>query len=460
MVFAQRKQSRLGRCLLLLPLVCLGLAGCSAPASASVEPTTTPVTVVIVGTALSASVAPTLRASTTPVLSPIPTLLAVEPSATPAPTPLSEDMRQQIFTEVWTTINDNYLYPDFGGVDWLAVREAFAPRIAEARDDEGFYRLLGEMVGRLNDQHSRFLPPRAADKEDALTSGREEHVGIGVKVLPLHDALLIQHVFPGSPADHAGLQARDRIVAIDGALFSNGDIQGPAGSLVRLTIVRPGEASRDVIITRQLVEGRISPVVRRLEGDIAYLGITTLWVGDMDDQVQAALQAMQAERSLRGVIIDLRSNPGGWRDVLVGLLGHFVHGDVGVFVSRQGETPLIIDDTATPDLRDVPLAVLVDQGTASYAEVMAAILQHEANALVIGTTTAGNTETIYSYELTGGGRLWVAQEGFLLSDATDLEGSGLQPGLWLNVDWTRYSEANDPGIREALDMINQAIGVR
>lgn len=117
-----------------------------------------------------------------------------------------------------------------------------------------------EMVGRLGDEHSRFLPPSDAQRQDVLTSGREEQVGIGVIVLPLSDALLIQHVFPDSPAEQAGLQPRDRIVAIDGASYSQGDIQGPEGSQVRLTVVRPGEASLDLVITRRRSkDGSVQP---------------------------------------------------------------------------------------------------------------------------------------------------------------------------------------------------------
>lgn len=435
------------------------LAGCAA-ASATARPPATPIAVVMAGTIVPP--APTGAPATPAPPSPSPTPgPAAAPSpfaeirtATPAPsptvTPIAEAARQQIFTEVWTTIHENYLYADFRGVDWPAVRDEFAPRVAAAQSNEEFYRLIDEMVARLGDNHSRFLPPQAAAKEDELSSGREEQVGIGVIALPLPDALLIQHVFPDSPADRAGLQARDRILAIDGEFYARRDLQGPAGSQVRLTVLRPGEEEpRDMLITRAKVEGRISPSARRLPGDIGYLSVTTLWVGDMAEQVAVALADINAPRPLRGLIVDLRSNPGGWRSVLTGILGHFVRGEAGNFTSRKGPTPLLIGPGAAPDLRGVPLVVLIDRNTASYAELLAGVLQREAGAKVVGVPSAGNTETIYSYELTGGARLWVAQEGFALSDGADLEGEGVQPDLLLSLDWTRYSEEADPGIREA-----------
>jgi C-terminal processing protease CtpA/Prc len=87
--------------------------------------------------------------------------------------------------------------------------------------------------------------------------------------------------------------------------------------------------------------------------------------------------------------------------------------------------------------------------------VLAAVLRAEAGAYIIGTRTSGNTETIYAYELDGGARLWVAQEGFVLNDGTNLEGQGVRPDLEIDVDWTRYSAASDPHIQAALDYLHR-----
>jgi C-terminal peptidase prc len=403
---------------------------------------------------------PTSTATATPLPSPSPTppdflglSTATTPDQTPTLVPRSE--RLQLFNEVWSTVDEHYLYPDFRGLDWDAIHAEFKPRVIAATTNEEFYAAITEMVGRLGDQHSRFLAPSAADEEDALSTGFEASVGIGVITVPTANGALIRQVFPNSPADQAGLRIRDRIVAVDGTATNNGgNIQGPEGTEVRLSVLRPGEAVREVVLTRQPVEGRVAPTARRLEGDIGYLAVTTLWVNDMDDQVSGALTDMVVERPLRGLILDLRSNPGGWREVLVGILSHFVRGEVGAFFDQRTETPLMIEAGSGPDLRDLPLVVLVDRGTSSYAELLAAILQAEADALVIGLPLVGNTETIYAYELAGGARLWVAQEGFHLRSGVNLEGQGVQPDVLVNVDWTRYSEETDPYILEALRYLN------
>ncbi len=441
-------------------LTALVLVGCVATAPAApVRPTDTPVAIAAAVTGIPALPAATAATQTPlPASAPITPTLAPSPTAPPTPTPLSLTIRRQIFTEVWTTISEHYLYPDFRGIDWTAVRTEFEPQSEQAATDAVFYQLLAAMVTRLGDGHSRLLPPHAAQRQDELSSGHEEQVGIGVLALPLHDALLIQHVFPDSPAQRAGLRPRDRIVAIDGLFYADADIQGPESSQVRLTVVRPGAESRDIVITRRRVEGRIIPTARRLPGEIGYLNVTTLWVSDMDRQVSAALASIVAPRPLRGLILDLRSNPGGWRSVLTGILSHFTSGVVGSFTNRKEDTPLRIDPNGRPDLRGLPLVVLIDGGTASYAELLAAVLQSQAGAVVVGTPSAGNTETIYSYELTGGARLWVAQEGFKLAGGNSLEGVGVQPDVAVLDDWTRFSERDDPVINAAMRLLAPSAG--
>ncbi len=401
----------------------------------------------------------TVAARPTPTSSPFaatPTVVITTATPlVPTPTLLSLEDRQQLFDQVWSIVYEHYLYADFRGVDWHGVRSEFAPQIALAESNEEFYALLSTMVQQLGDQHSRFLAPSAVEAENALTTGMKFNVGIGVVTLPTSHGVLIRQIFPHSPAAQADLRPRDRIVAVDGVTTNVSNIiAGPEGTQVRLSVIRPGEDVRDVVITRQPVEGRITPVAQRLDGDIGYLVVNTLWVHDMHEQVSGVLTDLVVERPLHGLILDLRSNPGGWRTVLSGILSHFVRGEAGAFFDQDQVMPFVIEPGSGPDLHGLPLAVLVDRGTASYAELLAAILQTEANAVVIGLPLTGNIETIYAYDLAGGARLWVAQEGFLLRNGINLEGQGLQPDVLIDLDWTRYSQETDPHIVAALQYLN------
>lgn len=388
-----------------------------------------------------------------PTARPTTTIAAIPPG-----TNMNLKQRQQLFEEVWQTINEHYLYEDFHGVDWPAIRGEFAPLVTKTATNEELYILLARMVSRLNDQHSRFLSPGAAVQEQTLRSGRETSVGVGIITTPTENGMMIQQVFPDSPAALSGLRPRDRIVAIDGIPSAgSSDIHGPEGSQVRLTVMRPGDQIRDVVLVRRPVETHISPVARRLDGDIGYLSINTLWINDMGEQVSGMLTDMVLDQPLHGLILDLRGNQGGWRDVLTVVLSHFVQGEVGEFFDRHKRMPLLINDSSGPDLRGLPLAVLVDEDTASYAELLAAILQLEANAHIVGMPSSGNTETIYAYELSNGARLWVAQEGFRLRNGVNLEGTGVQPNLVINVDWQQYSEQDDPHIQAAWHWLHQQV---
>lgn len=379
-----------------------------------------------------------------------PIALAVEPS----PTALSASLRRQVFDEVWNIVEKKYLYPDFNGLDWQATYEEYLPRIDAADSDNGFYAEVAEMIALLNDQHSRFLPPAAAAFEDSANRGEESIVGIGVLASFDRDSGYIRTVFPDSPAALAGIRPRDRIIAVDGHSYNleDGNIQGLAGSSVRLNIQRPGEKPRDVVLVRQEVQGRISPTYRRLYDDIGYLSIPTLWVNDMDAQVSGAITELVAGGPMSGMIVDLRGNGGGWGHVLSGILGHFVRGPVGTFFDQRTSRVLNVTTPAGPDIRNVPLVVLIDGDTQSYAEVLAAVLQ-ENGAHVVGSRSPGNTESIYVYVLNDGSRLWLAQESFKLRDGADLEGHGVQPDAPVDADWKRFSEDDDPQILEALRLL-------
>jgi carboxyl-terminal processing protease len=160
---------------------------------------------------------------------------------------------------------------------------------------------------------------------------------------------------------------------------------------------------------------------------------------------------------LKGLVVDLRGNGGGFRTILESILGDFVSGQVGTFFSQTSSYALTITGKPLGDkLSSLPVVVLVDQGTESYAEVLSASIQEKRRAKVVGVATAGNTETIYAYNLEDGSRLWCAQEGFKLLDGTNLEGRGVIPDEIVNVDWTAYQEADDPQILKALDILHGA----
>jgi carboxyl-terminal processing protease len=361
-------------------------------------------------------------------------------------------------------VADHYLYADFGGNDWAAIKQQYLPLALEAASSDEFYATLSEMVDELRDQHSRFEDPQTAFTQQALASGTDAYVGVGMLTLDYEDGLVVTTVFANSPAAEAGVKRRDLITAIDGQpVVGNAerpDIGGPVDTNVRLELRSPGEQPRTVSLKRRPVLAQYVPEVYLLPGTrIGYVLIQSLWAQDMSERVRAELQRLaETEGRLDGLIIDVRSNGGGWRNVLEGLLSHLVDGEVGAFYSQAKSYPLTIRPSELyPMLQDLPLVVLVDGETESYAEVFAAVLQAKRGAQVVGVKTIGNTETIYAYDFDDGSRLWVAQEGFKLPDGSNLEDRGVLPDRAIEVDWVRFSEAADPQINEAIQIIEQQV---
>lgn len=365
------------------------------------------------------------------------------------------------FNQVWSTVKEHYLYTDFRGVDWDKIRIEYALKVADAKSAPEFYKTIGDMVALLKDQHSRYISPEKRRDEDSLNRGDDSYAGIGI--LSKYDATsaLIILVFPGSPAEEAGLKRRDRILAVDGKPIVDSELSGiggPAGTDVRLTVLSPGEQKRDVTLTRRAVTGKITASSSRLEvnGTIGYLLIPSLWADDMAKQVEAQLAELLAGSPLKGLVIDLRANEGGWRPVLIGILGQLIQGDVGRFYSQENSYPLdIAQGSLYKRLKDVSQVVLVDEQSQSYAEVLAAALQARGRVKVVGKKSAGNTETIYAYDFADKSRLWVAEEGYKLPDGTNLEGRGVTPDVSIDIDWTQYSLKADPHVLKAIELLTK-----
>jgi C-terminal peptidase prc len=410
----------------------------------------------------------------------------------PEPAPVDgPEERARVFDQVWRTIDDDYLYrtgrqgilfPNYHEVDWNAVRAEYEPQALVAASDEEFHRVVGEMVAELGDQHTGYLSPEDARADDALFAGEPVYVGIGALLAggldPANPGLVL-YVFPGSPADGAGLQRRDRVLAVDGEAIAGADDerqhelldavdtltapdQAPsdAGPPVTLTVRSPGEGPREIEIERAVGPAPIQPIVQRLESNpsIAYVLIIDFVTPDLNDQIVAGLEALLAEGPISGVILDVRANPGGALSVTQQVLGQFVSGQVGSYYSRDGTPPeaFNVEPGALYDeLLGLPLVVLTDDRMYSASEVTTSILQNEGRATVVGVTSPGDVEVLIPFDFEDGSRLYLAVQLFDLPGRV-VEGQGVIPDVPVLEDWTRYPFADDPQIAAAVGVIQLA----
>ena len=299
-------------------------------------------------------------------------------TTSPAPEPLAPQQQFDVIAAIDTTVRDHYLYPDFNGTDWDTAVSSLESDVTTGLDTAAFYESVDGLITSLGDEHSHFESPQEVAETEAELGAANEFVGIGSMLLPVPDkgVVTVMAVFPGSAADHAGLQVHDSILAVDGILLTDPNayrnVRGPECSLVVLEVRRPGETARVLSAIRYRVEGGIpisSHLVPTDDGrSIGYILIPTLTDGSIDDQVRSVLEEFGA---LDGLILDLRVNGGGSSLVLEPLLALFTSGTLGDFESREGTRPLEIAADGVSNSQDVPLVVLIGDDTESYGEVLA-----------------------------------------------------------------------------------------
>ncbi|MGD8473449.1 MAG: S41 family peptidase [Anaerolineae bacterium] len=368
----------------------------------------------------------------------------------------------QLMAEAWNIIDESY-------VDRPAVQgETLA------------YGAIGGMVDALGDTgHSRFLSPKMVQEQHDFTSGQFEGIGAYVEMKDGH--VVIVAPMDGSPAQQAGLHPGDIILKVNGENVAGmpidqvvGRILGPAGTSVTLTIMTPGtEETRDVTLVRAHITLQ-NVIWRQLPGTrIAHVRIVAFSQGVTDD-LERALREIQQE-GLAGVILDVRSNPGGLLSEAIGAASQFLEsGNVLLEKDAQGKT------TAVPVLKgglapDLPLVVLIDAGTASAAEIVSGALQDAERARLVGETTFGTGTVLNEFKLSDGSALLLATEEWLTPNGRTIWHQGIAPDVQVTLEQgtspllpqaeegmtpAQLQSSGDSQLLRALELLNQAVAQR
>ncbi len=352
--------------------------------------------------------------------------------------------------------------PGTNGLDWEAIGDEYAPLVIATDNAHEVYQLLGEMVALLEDSFTAYFAPE--DLGDPATFD-PSYGGIGA-LLDTSAAgedspgLRIVYVFEGGSARDAGIRARDSIVAVEGdSCVRIVDIRGPEGTDVTLTVVTPGDEPREVSLERRSINPLILPEVRRLEADpaVGYLQVLALSGREAIDGIEQALTTLLRDEPLEGLILDLRASNQGAPLVVIEALAAFVEGEVGEYHSRLGNEPITIEpNDLADDYADIPLVVLVDEDTEADAEQLAAILQDQGRATIVGTPTSGKTHGTTTVDFADGSLLQIVSFGFQLPSGETLEGVGVTPDMVVEADWLSYPESEDPFLLAALEAIDAA----
>jgi carboxyl-terminal processing protease len=249
------------------------------------------------------------------------------------------------------------------------------------------------MLRELEDPYTLYLPPARLSRMEEQTSGN--YVGIGAQIQRRDRYPMIIAPFPGSPSERAGLRTGDRVVAIDSTSTRGWTVEeaivalrGPRGSTVTVTIERPGHPEHLVIpVTRDGVHRRAVARSALLANGVGYVDVNVF----NDSTVGELRYAVDSLRGLgmRSLVMDLRGNPGGVLAQGVSVADMFLdRSQLIVSLRGRGRSQAVVDSSAQP-WPDLPLIVLVDEGSASASEIVAGALQDHDRALIMGRRTFG-----------------------------------------------------------------------
>lgn len=370
----------------------------------------------------------------------------------------TQRLREAAFDRAWHVVNDRFYEADFNGVNWEQVRLRYLPQLERVDSDEAFYALLALMVGELKDSHTRIYSAR--EYRNRLGSVISTY---GLRVSEVEGKVAVVHVFPDTDAARAGIRIGMVIDTING--------ERAVDRLARLRVEAPNDASPERRlrgIFGRLITGRADRLALEIE---SRTGVSRVELTRSDREVplvvthqtlpgnigyiafnrfrpEAAADFARALSNLRrtdGLVIDLRGNPGGSLGSMLSITRNFFPESRLVMTRRlraaDGASPeregFITSGATPPEMRILgtayaytqPIAVLLDNYSASSSELMATILREQRGAGVIGRPTCGCVVAVRpnGYKLPGGGAVYVSESGFVSPFGSRMEGVPMKP---------------------------------
>ena len=341
-----------------------------------------------------------------------------------APTPPADCTGEACFAPMWDV--------------WRTLHERFGDALDAEADTALMEGALRNMVAAIGDPHTEYMDPETFARVNESMSGEYEGIGATVRQNEETGGLELVSIFEGSPAEKAGLRPGDQIVMVEGqdvTHLSQDEIialvRGPANTPVRLGILRPGV---DEILKFEVVRARISvPSVRGeiLEPGIGYVRLAQFEF-NTDAQLRQVLRELDVDH-LDGLILDVRGDPGGYLTTAIQVASEFIPEGV-ILIERSPEEEIVHEALGDPTAPDVPLVVLVDQGSASASELIAGAFQDHERAIVVGMPTFGKGSVQTWRTLSNGGGIRITISRWYTPNGRSVSEVGIQPDIVVPYD--------------------------
>ncbi len=317
----------------------------------------------------------------------------------------------------------------------------------------------------LADPHSTYIDPDTYALSHDDFEGAFQ--GIGATVSLQDGMIIIVQPLPDTPAERAGIRSGDIVLAVDGESAEGWSVQeavlrirGPIGSTVTLTIRHGDGTVEDIALERDTIP--LASVTRVPPGgvlldeagdvveDVAYIRLSS-YTRTSPQELTSAIEAAEAAGAI-GIILDVRSNPGGLLQQTIEIVDMFLDGgDIVTQVERGGTERTASARPGT--ITDLPIVVLQDPFSASGAELMAAALQENGRALVVGEPSFGKGTVNHAVELSNGGAVYVSIARWLTPARNQIEGRGVIPDVAIEVTADDVQAGRDLAVHRAVDLL-------
>ena len=316
----------------------------------------------------------------------------------------------------------------------LVLHEIQQKYVEDQVPEDLIYGAIKGMVETL-DPHSSFMTPE--EMGDFQVETRGNFTGVGIEITMENGVLTVVSPIEDTPAFRAGVEAGDQIIKVDGKLTKNMSImdairliRGPKGSKVILTMHREGVPKLlDISIVRDVIPLR-SVKYDVIEPGYGYLRISN-FQGDTADKLAEAIEALKnGPVPLKGIVLDLRNNPGGLLEQSVRVADLFLRGGLVVYTrGKIEEQNMEFQARSSVALDDIPVVVLVNEGSASASEIVAGALQDRKRAIILGAKTFGKGSVQTIIPLPDGSGLRLTTARYFTPSGRSIQATGIEPDV-------------------------------
>ena len=345
-----------------------------------------------------------------------------------------------VFWEAWERIDENY--------------------IGELPSDQQItYGAAHGSIRTLEDPYTVFVEPVAREQERERLRGN--FGGVGIELTRTEEGVFVLEPIPGNPAEEAGILSGDILLAVDGHdLTSETTVQevaelvrGEEGSEVILTVLHEGsDEPSEIAVTRAtILMPSVSYRILSEDETIGYIRLSR-FSGESGQEIEEAILSLLSDGA-EGLILDLRHNGGGLRDSAVDVSDHFLDGGVVVYQQNKDREEQEYKASKNELASGIPVVVLVNEGTASAAEILAGALQDRDRATLIGSPTFGKGSVQLVYDLSDGSSIHVTSARWLTPDRTQLDLDGLQPEIVVEITQEAIESGTDEVLQRAISFL-------